>query len=408
MSYDCDIIIAGASYAGLAAVRHLHGAGARVLLIDEHAIGAIRHSACAVPTHTLASVGGLASACQETSWGVVHTKFNAVRFRWPAPWTVVDHHALCLALRAQAPDVPYLQARISAFDGTTVVTNKGRFTARQFVDATGWRAVLASSRSATFVDRWHLTVGIEVSVPGSADALHFYANKEIIPQGYGWIFPCGDECRIGLVAFDNAKGMSNRLRAFLAYLNIACDLRDVARNGGFLPSHARPAVVNGLWVLGDAAGHCLPLTGEGIRFALQDGDTAGRLLRIALDQRMSWETASESYAAAVARHRGRVKVHARIQGLVPTVPNAAYAPIVWALARRSARAVILRPYMAWEHAGVSLTGSAAPRALPGESPPREAWPMFPPSDNRSDEVTGHRHRDTVYDGRNGPQVSREV
>ncbi|MHB8644833.1 MAG: geranylgeranyl reductase family protein [Thermomicrobiales bacterium] len=395
MPYDCDIIIAGASYAGLTAARHLHGAGARVLLIDEHAIGAIRHSACALPTRTLAAVGGLASACQETAWGEVHTKFNSVRFRWPTPWTVVDHRAFCLALRAQAPDVPFLQARISAFDGTAIVTNKGTFTARQFVDATGWRAVLASSLCPTFVDRGHLTLGIEVSVPGSTDALHFYADKEIVANGYGWVFPCGSERRIGLVAFDNAKGMSDRLRAFLAYLNIACDLRDVTRNGGFLPSQDRPAVLGMLWMLGDAAGHCMPLTGEGIRFALQDGDTAGRLLRTAFDQRMSWEAVGGAYAAAVARHRGRVNVYARMQALVPTVPNAAYAPIVWLLARRTARVLILRRYMAWEHAGVSLTGSAALWALPGESPMQEAWRVLPPRDNRPDEVPGHRHHETA-------------
>lgn len=356
MSDDFDIIIAGASYAGLAAARHLGGMGARVLLIDEHAIGALRHSACAVPTRTLAAVGGMASTCQETGWGVVHTKFNSVRFRWPEPWTVFDHQVLCLALRAQAPDVPFHQARITAFDGTTLVTNKGTFTARQFIDATGWRAVLASALHPAFVNRGRLTVGIEASVPGSTDALHFYADREIVPWGYGWVFPYGGERRIGLVAFDNARGMAERLRAFLARLGIKSDLRDATRNGGILPWHARSAVVHRLWVLGDAAGHCLPLTGEGIRFALQDGDTAGRLLRMALNQAISWETARSAYATATAGHRARVRAYTQFQALAGALPNAAYAPIVWTLGRRGAHALILRRYMAWEHPAPALTG----------------------------------------------------
>ena len=87
--------------------------GSRVLLLDEHAIGAVRHSACAVPTRTLADVGGLASSVQETWWGVIHTKLNTVRYRSPEPWTIFDHRAVCEALREQAPDVPFMRARIS-------------------------------------------------------------------------------------------------------------------------------------------------------------------------------------------------------------------------------------------------------------------------------------------------------
>ena len=360
MPDDFDVIIAGASYAGLTVARHLAGMGARALLIDEHAIGAIRRSACAMPTRTLAAVGGLASACQETAWGVVHTRSIAVRFRWPEPWTVIDHRALCLALRAQAPDVPFLQTRITAFDGATVVTNAGRFTARHFVDATGWRAALAGALLPSIVDRGRLTVGIEVTVPGHTDALHFYLDREIVREGYGWDFPCGDERRIGLVAFDNAKGMADRLRAFLVRLGIRTALRDLTRNGGILPAHARPSVVRGLWVVGDAAGHCLPLTGEGIRFALQDGDTAGPLLRLALNGAISWEAARETYAGAVAAHRARVGAFARMQNLARTLPNGAYSPIVWSLGRRGAHTPILRRYMAWEH------GRPAKRSLPAE------------------------------------------
>lgn len=374
MPYDFDIVIAGASYAGLTAARHLGGMGARVLIVDEHAIGALRHSACGVPTHTLAAVGGMASACQETGWGVVHTKYNRVRFRWPEPWAVFDHQALCLALRAQAPDVPFLQARVTAFDGAALVTSKGMFTARHFVDATGWRAVLASALHPTFVDRGRLTVGIEVSVPGGADALHFYADKEIVRRGYGWIFPCGDERRIGLVAFDNAKGMADRLRAFLARLGIASDLRGVTRNGGILPWHARPATVGDLWVLGDAAGHCLPLTGEGIRFALHDGDTAGGLLRMALDRTIPWGVARAAYATATAGHRARVSAYTHLQALACALPNAAYAPMVWALGRRSARALILRRYMAWEHPAPVLPRGASSPAPHGATPVNEPIP----------------------------------
>ncbi|MCA1666496.1 MAG: FAD-dependent monooxygenase [Thermomicrobia bacterium] len=224
-SAEYDIIIAGASYAGLTASRHLNRYGARVLLLDEHAIGAVRHSACAVPTRTLADVGGLRSSLQETAWGVLHTKYNAVRYRAPEPWTIFDHQTVCDALREQAPDVPFLRARIATFDGHTITTDKGVFTARYFLDATGWRAALASALHPGFVDRGRLTIGMEVTVPHRTDALHIYVNREIVRWGYGWIFPCGDASRVGLGAFDNQKGIPDLLRAFLRRLGLSPTLR---------------------------------------------------------------------------------------------------------------------------------------------------------------------------------------
>lgn len=346
---DFEVIIAGASYAGLTAARHLNRHGRRVLLLDEHAIGAVRHSACAVPTRTLADVGGLSSGLQETHWGVIHTKLNTVRYRSPEPWTIFDHRAVCDALREQAPDVPFLRARISAFDGRALTTDKGRLTARYFLDATGWRAALASALRPGFVDRGRLTVGMEVTVPHRTDAMHFYVNREIVRWGYGWIFPCGDASRVGLGAFDNQKGIPDLLRAFLRRLGMPDDLRSVERTGGFLPWQQRPAALDTLWLLGDAAGHCLPLTGEGIRFAFQDGDVAGRLLDEVLSGRCAWDAASAAYAGMVERHRARIGSFTSLQYFVRHVPNVAFAPMAWLLARRAVRRRGLARYMNWEH-----------------------------------------------------------
>lgn len=349
---EFDVIIAGASYAGLTAARHLNRHGCRVLLIDEHTIGAVRHSACAVPTRTLADVGGLSSSLQETAWGVIHTKLNTVRYRSPEPWTIFDHRAVCEALREQASDVPFMRTRISAFDGRTVTTDKGVLAARYFLDATGWRAALASALRPGFVDRGRLTIGMEVTVSHQTDAMHFYVNREIVRWGYGWIFPCGDVSRVGLGAFDNQKGIPDLLRSFLRRLGLPDDLRNAERTGGFLPWQQRLAVLDRVWLLGDAAGHCLPLTGEGIRFAFQDGDIAGRLLDSVLSERCTWDAASAAYAQSVERHRARVGSFTNLQHFVRHVPNVAFAPMAWILARQTVRHRGLARYMNWEHSPV--------------------------------------------------------
>jgi len=47
---DWDVIVCGASFAGLAVCRELSGSGARVLMIDRYEVGARQTSACAAPT----------------------------------------------------------------------------------------------------------------------------------------------------------------------------------------------------------------------------------------------------------------------------------------------------------------------------------------------------------------------
>src|SRR5205085_4736318 len=128
--------------------------------------------------------------------------------------------------------------------------------------------------------------------------------------------PCGDECRVGIGAFDNPKGVPEMLRAFLRRLDLPDDLRTMERTGGMLPWQQRAAVIGNVWLLGDAAGHCLPLTGEGIRFAFQDGDAAGRLIANVLDGKMTWQAAGDAYAATVARHRERVGKFSHMQDFV--------------------------------------------------------------------------------------------
>src|SRR2546423_3515975 len=50
---DCDVLICGASFAGLAVARELAGSGADVLVIDRYEIGERQTSACGIPTSWL-------------------------------------------------------------------------------------------------------------------------------------------------------------------------------------------------------------------------------------------------------------------------------------------------------------------------------------------------------------------
>ena len=53
--------------------------------------------------------------------------------------------------------------------------------------------------------------------------------------------------------------------------------------GNWIPHKLRPATEDGIFFVGDSAGHCLPLTAEGIRTALYFGIACGRELRSVLE-----------------------------------------------------------------------------------------------------------------------------
>ena len=54
---DCDVLICGASFAGLAVARELASSGAEVLVLDRYEIGERQTSACGIPTTWLGAMG---------------------------------------------------------------------------------------------------------------------------------------------------------------------------------------------------------------------------------------------------------------------------------------------------------------------------------------------------------------
>src|ERR1700754_2626554 len=100
---DADVLICGASFAGLAVARELRASGARVLVLDRYEIGERQTSACAAPTEWLRNLGVDASIRQTFDSLLVHTP-RVARARWALPWTfsTFDYAELCEGLFEQA------------------------------------------------------------------------------------------------------------------------------------------------------------------------------------------------------------------------------------------------------------------------------------------------------------------
>ena len=99
--------------------------------------------------------------------------------------------------------------------------------------------------------------------------------------GYGWSFPARDELRVGVGSF--GPRTTSRSRPCGSPRDLG--LPPGGYQGNWIPHQLRPAVEDGVFFAGDSAGHCLPLTAEGIRTALYFGLACGRELRAVLEGR---------------------------------------------------------------------------------------------------------------------------
>jgi flavin-dependent dehydrogenase len=313
-----DVVICGASFAGLAVARELAGSGARVVVLDRYEIGERQTSACAAPTEWLHAMGVSDSIRQTFGELVIHTPHTTVRMDLPWTFSTFDYPTLCRLLFEQC-DAGFETATVSgraAADGSDairVATDRGELDAPLVVDALGWRRVLDDGYQPPDAP---LSRGLEVHPSDSRDELEVWIERGVIPAGYGWSFPAGDEVRVGVGSFvprDHVKRPTVELADRL-------ELPSLRYQGNWIPHRLREATSERAFFAGDSAGHCLPLTAEGIRTAFYFGIACGRELRRVIEDRADRATALRRYAAFSARHRWHFEWMLRVQRLVPRVP----------------------------------------------------------------------------------------
>jgi flavin-dependent dehydrogenase len=120
-------------------------------------------------------------------------------------------------------------------------------------------------------------------------------------------------------------------------VELASDLGRPAERyqGNWIPHRLRDATSgDGVFFAGDSAGHCLPLTAEGIRTALYFGIALGRELRAVVEGRQSRSAALRQYHAFSVAHRWKFESLLGVQKLVPRVPPRLLAPALRAMASK--------------------------------------------------------------------------
>jgi flavin-dependent dehydrogenase len=304
LSSDCDVLVCGASFAGLAVARELAGSGARVLAIDRYEIGERQTSACGIPTLWLQALELQGSLRQTFGELVVHTRHTTARWRLPWTFSTFDYRELCALLWEQSDrsHTSFETATVTGRTGRTVHTDRGDLTARYVVDALGWRRVLSNGPTIQPPNA-RLSRGLEVHPGGSGEELKLWIDPTYARAGYGWSFPARDELRVGVGSFWPERHVKEPTVRLAGDLGLPAE----GYQGNWIPHQLRSAAEDGVYFVGDSAGHCLPLTAEGIRTALYFGLACGRELRRTLTGQATATQALAAYGAFSDAHERKFR-----------------------------------------------------------------------------------------------------
>lgn len=316
MQRNYDVIIVGASFAGLAVARQLRG---EVLLLDRNEVGAVQTSACGTPLWVAQALGVGKSVLQVHDRLVLHTPGRTVIYDLSdVPFCTFDYQRFCQGLLVQCR-VRFLRTGVTGFTESGVETGEGRFSAPLLVDCSGWRGVLVNGGEVTVPVGRAFSFGIETKAPPMNNGLFFWLDSRVVSQGLAWLFPVADGSLIGLGSYVGETKLTAGLCRFLEEFRAF----PARYHGTYFPNDLRPATVGRIFAVGDTAGHCFPLTAEGIRPALFFGQECGKIIQQILDGGLSHEEGLACYRRLVDRFRWAYRWLRRAQWL------AAHAPSRW-------------------------------------------------------------------------------
>jgi menaquinone-9 beta-reductase len=351
-----DVVVAGASFAGLVVASSVRG---RVALVEKGEVGEGQTSACGTTLDLVQKLGLEASIEEVHEWGVMHTRRGAHRFRLPYPFCTFDYRSFCRLLLERF-DGDLIPASALGVEAGAVVTDHGPVSGRVLVDATGWRAVLARSAEPGFPAHAAVSYGLEKAAQGfSGDGLHFWFDPGVRGDGYGWSFPAGPVARAGVLSYLAPDGVKDSTEVFLGREGMTGG----HYHGGFLTAGLRPATAGEVFLVGDAAGHCLPLTGEGIRPAVFFAQRLAAIIDQHLAGAVSHSLSLDMYRSLQARYERRYRLLRRAQTILRGWPDPPVGTFLAAFSRGFTYSWLCRKY--WEVAAPILPVAVPAAGKPG-------------------------------------------
>ena len=308
MTYEYDVLIAGAGPAGCAAAFDLARAGRRVLLLDKRTFPRPKACACGLTRKTLAALRySVAPVVERECSEIVLQQASEdaakreVRVRTRSPICAMAvrecFDAFCLqqtlAEGAKLRKIEGIVTLRENSDGIEldIATTEGDVTLRAavLIGADGsngqTRRLSESSEAAWYTRGFALEACVPYAelpdkLPGGGVAHDLVFDFAPLHGGYGWLFPKGDHINIGVGAFapeaDDAQLKSVTRDLLTGYAARKLGVTDLSHiTGQHLGMGGHAYVPRGRVLLaGDAAGLSDPLTGEGIHSAIVSGQAA--------------------------------------------------------------------------------------------------------------------------------------
>ena len=315
MSRRYDVIIAGASFAGLAVASQLQGK--KVLLIDHKEVGGNQTSACGTLLYVAEALGLRDAVLQIHHKIYLHTDGKTFEYKLAYPTCTIDYKKFCQGFLDKAKKSEFKRANILGLEGEMIKTDQGDFSAAFLIDASGWSASLGKHVDAKLIDKNHLSFGLETEVAYKEEGLHFWYEPKFFKNGYLWLFPAGDMSRFGLGSYAGETQLKEKLMKFLDRFNLK--IGDLY--GGFLATGSRPPVVGDVFLVGDAAGQCFPLTCEGIRPALYFGIKLGQIIQSASEKEITLFEAKKLYRDFVLARKKYYRYALWAQKILTSFPD---------------------------------------------------------------------------------------
>lgn len=292
---DYDLIIVGASFAGLIAARTAAYRGLKTAIIDAKKEPGARVRTTGILVKEAVEEIDIPSALTRKIPGARLYAPNGRHLDLYAPgyyFLATDTPAMMrwLAQEAARAGVDLLfgtRFQDADYVGNSVALHRLGLTCKYLIGADGAKSNVANAfglgKNTDFL------VGLEAEfAPNNSvnpDLLHCFVDSRLAPGYLGWVVPGVHTTQVGVAVSNHFFGQS-RKPDFQSFYNHTHRLFNFAEPphlerrsglipcGGLVSSFYQPRVM----LIGDAAGMVSPLTAGGIRFAFQYGRRAGQLV----------------------------------------------------------------------------------------------------------------------------------
>jgi len=282
-----DLVIVGASFAGLVCARTAAMRGLKTLVLERKEDPGARVSTTGILVKEAADELALPLQLTRKVRGVrlYGPSLASIELRAPGYYFLSTDTAGLL--RWLADEAQRAGARLACgarfagahreggylgLDGHAIKT-------RYLIGADGARSQVAQAFGLGRNQRY--LIGLEAEYEGlsiAEDALHCFVDGKLAPGYLGWAVPGVGVTQVGLAVSGHRKPDIKSFEHKVAATLGLAEGRVIARRSGLIPAGGlvRPFATQQVLLIGDAAGLVSPLTGGGIRLAFHFGRRAGQ------------------------------------------------------------------------------------------------------------------------------------